>query len=287
MRFTYWVVRYVPSPVREEFVNVAVIAGHGNDWAMRRVSNVQRASRLGGTATVTTAFLERMTQAISGHLTEVEALFNAPSEQISEGFLGDLETRMNGVIQLSPPRPIRAESADEAADLAFDLMVVDDGPAIRHRSRTLVARSAREAFSRDSYLASHLVSRSRQARVEEQRVDYDVAIANDAAVQLTQAWSFDLKNFTRLETNIQAWNYLIDRLRKRGGELIGPRDRRTSPIEIPADIDVNVLYRAPSTAEGQRQLSIALRGWEDLQIQAVPERDVTTLVAEARQLVAA
>lgn len=287
MRFMYWVVRYVPNPVREEFVNVAVIAGSGNDWAMRRVSNLQRASRLGGTATVTTGFLERMSQAINGHLAEVEALFDAPAEQLTHGLLMDFETRMNGVIQLRAPRPIRADSADDAADLAFDLMVVDDGPAIRHRSRTLIARQAREAFAQDTYLAPHLVARSRQARVEDQRVDYDVAVANDAAVQLTQAWSFDLKNLSRLETNIQAWNYLINRIRKHGGELIRPRDRQAHPIEIPSNIDINVLYREPHSPEGRRQLGIALRGWDDLDIQAVPEGSVATLITEARHLVTA
>jgi hypothetical protein len=286
VRYDYWVVRFVPDPVRGEFVNIAVVAGAGSDWAYRRVSNLQRASRLGGSATVTHAFLARISQAIVEKLDEVEALLEVPSDRMTRGFIEDLRVRMNNVVQISPPRPVRAMSAADAADIAFELMVVDDGPVTRHRSRTLVAHRLQEAFAHDPELARH-VAHARQARVEGQRIDYDVALADDVTLQLTQAWSFDLhpRNLKRLETNIQAWNYLMGLVRKEGGELIRPRTPQQSALQIPNSVDLNVLYRPPASNEGERLFDNARRGWKSLGIRAVEETETERVLQEARQLV--
>lgn len=125
MTFRYWVVRYVPDPVREEFVNVGVIAGDGDDWAFRPVKNLQRASRIGGSATETRHFLHRIQSAVDAQRESATALINDPRERMGEGLLRDLQTRLNGIVQLSAPRVIRAETAAAAADFAYGLMVVD------------------------------------------------------------------------------------------------------------------------------------------------------------------
>lgn len=286
MRYDYWVVRYVPDVVRGEYVNLAVIAGHGSDWAVRRVSNLQRASRLGGSATVTHAFLDRIEASISLELDAVEALIELPREQASRGFVEDLRIRMNNTVQISAPRPIRAQTADDAADIAFELMVVDHGPVVRHRSRTLVARRLQRAFEEAPDLSNH-VARARQARVDGQRIDYDVAVTDGVTVQMSQAWAFDLKDLSRLETNIQAWNYLMGLVRQHGGELVRSRSPEVSRVRIPRDVSANAIYRTPTSNEGKRQLKIALGGWANLGIRAVQEDDAETVVEQARTLILA
>lgn len=284
MRFDYWVIRYVPDPVRGEFVNLGVIAGAGSQWQFRKVSSLQRASRLGGSATATRSFLTRIGDSIDSELHDVAALIDLPGEHTSAGFLEDLRTRMNGIVQLSAPRPIRAQTVDDAADIAFDLMVVDNGPVTRHRSRTQVAQHVLEAFTHDPQVSRHL-ARARQARVDNQRVDYDVAVTGDVTVQVNRAWSFTMRDTSRLETNIQAWSYMMGRLRAEGGELVRPRNSKSPTVEIPADVQANVIYRAPITEEGKRVMTTALRNWDRLEIQAVQEGETSRLVREARELI--
>lgn len=286
MRHDYWVVRYVPDPVRGEFVNIGVVAGAGDDFAFRRVSSLQRASRLGGSATVTHAFLNRISESISTTLDEMQAFMELPSDRMSRGFIEDLRIRMHNIVQISPPRPVRAQSAEDAADIAFDLMVVDQGPVTVHRSRTLVARRLHEAFAHDPEVMRY-VAQARHARVEGQRIDYDVAVTDDVTLQMTQAWSFDLQNLKRLETNIQAWNYLMSLVRKEGGQLVRPRAPERSTLRIPDDVDINVLYRPPVSREGQRLFKTAQRGWRGLRIQALEETQAEKVVQEARELVSA
>ena len=45
MRYTYSVIRFVPDPVRGEFVNVGVLAGsdESSEWELRTVENLKRA----------------------------------------------------------------------------------------------------------------------------------------------------------------------------------------------------------------------------------------------------
>lgn len=284
MRYDYWVVRYVPDSVRGEYVNIGVVAGAGTDWAFHRVSSLQRASRLGGSATVTNAFLTRIEAAISTNLDEVESLIHLPRDRMTRGFIEDLRVRLNNIVQISPPRPVRAPSAEDAADIAFDLMVVDHGPVARPRSRTLIARRLQDAFADDPDIMRH-VAHARQARVEDQRIDYDVAVTENVTLQMTQAWSFDLRNLRRLETNIQAWNYLMSRVRKEGGQLVRPRTPHNSAMLIPKDVHINVLYKTPSSIEGERLFENAQRGWHDLDIQALEETQAETVVQEARELI--
>lgn len=281
MTFRYWVVRYVPDPVREEFVNVGVIAGDGADWDFRRVANLQRASRIGGSATETRGFMQRIETAVEAQLDSVAALLNDPRERMSDGLLTDLQSRLNGIVQLSAPRTIRAHSAKEATDFAYGLMVVDPDSKTKTRSRTALARRTRRAFEASPGLAPYIV-RNRRALVERQSLAHDVALRDEQALQLTRAWAFDVPDFGRLETSIQAWNYLAGRVQNSGGKLV-PQSAKDSPgILIPRDVALNVVYGTPTTAEGEDHLGIALQGWEALGIHAVSDEHVQTLVDEAR-----
>lgn len=281
MTFRYWVVRYVPDPVREEFVNVGVIAGDGADWDFRRVSNLQRASRIGGSATETRRFMHRIETAVEAQLESVAALLNDPRERMSDGLLTDLQSRLNGIVQLSAPRTIRAHTAKEAADFAYGLMVVDPDTKAKTRSRTVVARRTRRAFEASPETAPHIV-RNRRALVERQSIAYDVALGDEQALQLTQAWAFDVPDFRRLETSIQAWNYLAGRVQDSGGQLIDRSKAESTDMPIPPGVAINVVYGTPTTAEGEDHLGIALQGWEALGIHAVSDEHVQTLVDEAR-----
>jgi hypothetical protein len=259
MRFDYWVIRYVPDPVREEFVNIGVIAGSDEQWAYRRVSNLGRASRLGGSASYTSSFLRRIEGAIESRLDAVEALF--PSESgvaFARGDIEDLRVRMNNLVQLSDARPVLARSADEAVDLAFELRP----ELVRH------------------------VERFQLATVGAQQTGIDFAVQDGVVRQMSQVWAFDVKDTRNLQTQIQAWNYLLGLLRQDGGSLTR-KTRDGDALEIPKDVEINAVFAAPVTPTGEAQFEVAREGWRRLDVEVVPSSESDSIIAEAERLLQA
>lgn len=283
MRYDYWVVRYVPDPIRGEFVNIGVIAGRDQDWSMRRVSNLRRASRIGGSAVVTDPFLHRIEDAIHLRLNEVESLI--PSDRGSrfgKGRLEDLRHRMNNIVQLSESRPVVASSSEEAADLAFDLMVVDIDHEVKHRSRTRVVHKLRDAFNLRPELLKH-VAQHQIASVGAQETAIDFAVQNFNVKQMSQVWAFDVRDTRNLQTQIRAWNYLLGLLREDGGVLKSKGGRVGA--SIPANVEINAVYTPPTSEEGDTQLHIALDGWRRLGVDAIPSSESEAVVKEAERLI--
>jgi hypothetical protein len=281
MRYDYWVIRYVPDPIRGEFVNIGVIAGRDDDWSFRRVNNLRRAARLGGTAALTSSFLRRIEEAIDSGLDSVEASLSRVSSGFSRGEAEDLRIRMNNIVQLSEPRPVLAATSEEAADMAYELMVVDSDAGISHRSRTRVVHRLRDAFELNSELVQH-VARFQIAAVGSQETSVDFAIRDGVVHQMSQVWAFDVKNTRHLQTQIQAWNYLLGLLRDEGGRLASKSGHDV--VAIPPRVDVNAVFTPPNTAAGEAQFEIAQEGWERLGVQVIPASDAGQVVVEAERL---
>lgn len=283
MRYDYWVVRYVPDPVRGEFVNIGVIAGRDADWSMRRVSNLRRASRIGGSAVVTDPFLNRIETSIQRQLNEVESLMpSANLAKFGKGRLEDLRNRMNNIVQISEARPVLATSSEEAADLAFELMVVDIDHEVKHRSRTRTVHKLRDAFNLRPELVNH-VALHQIASVGAQQAAMDFAVQDRAVRQMSQVWAFDVRDTRNLQTQIRAWNYLVALLREDGGFLRSKGGRLG--LGIPADVDINAVYTPPTNEQGEAQLLIALEGWRRLGVDAVPSSESEAVVDEAERLI--
>ncbi|WP_083933799.1 DUF3037 domain-containing protein [Kribbella catacumbae] len=283
MRYDYWVIRYVPDPVRGEFVNVGVIAGRDGQWAYRRVNNLRRASRLGGTASYTDSFLRRIEGVIEARLGAVEELF--PDESVptfERGDIEDLRVRMNNLVQLSEARPVLARSAEEAADLAFELMIVDSEADVNHRTRTRVVHRLKDAFALRPELVRH-VARFQVAAVGSQETRIDFAVKDGVVHQMSQVWAFDVKDTRTLQTQIQAWNYLLGLLRQDGGRLT-PRNRSGDGVEIPTGVEINAVFAEPNTAAGEEQFEIAQDGWQRLGVDVVPATESDSIVDEAERL---
>lgn len=281
MRYEYWVVRFVPDPVREEQANIGVIAGVGADWAYRAVSDLRRAARLGGSTSATPAFFQRIERAIEVGRADLTALLADPTQgpELNRGTIEELRVRMNNIVQISPPRPMIARSAVEAAALAFELMVVDTGHEATARPRTRVLRRLQRAFEFGPDLSAKVLLHQR-ALVGRQETSVDVALASDRAELLSQAWAFDLKQVQDLQVRIQAWNYLVGRIRDGGGRL---RSRAGSEPElaIPPDVRISVLFAPPKTSDGAVQLSIAREGWAKLGVESFEEERARDLVDAA------
>ncbi|MBP2354004.1 hypothetical protein JOF29_005114 [Kribbella aluminosa] len=284
MRYDYWVIRYVPDAIRGEFVNIAVIAGRNEDWSFRRVGNLGRASRLGGSAAMTHAFMRRIEEAISVRLSAVESLVPSDLMPLRKGDVEDLRVRMNNIVQLSEARPVLANSAEEAANLAYDLMIVDTDTEVGHRSRVKVVNRLRHAFEVRPELVQHL-AKSGIAAVGSQDTSIDFAVTNRHVHQMSQVWAFDVKDTRRLQTNIQAWNYLLGLLRADGGRLVARRGQ--SGVQIPKSVEINAVFTPPDTSAGEEQFEVAKDGWRRLGVQVISSSDSEAIVDEAERLLQA
>jgi DUF3037 family protein len=285
LRYDYWVVRYVPDPIRGEFINIGVIAGKGDDWSFRRAGSLRRASRLGGSASQADTFLKRIEDAIASRLDVVEAAIpGASSASFGRGEIEDLRVRMNNLVQLSDSKPVLADSAQQAADLAFELMIVDTDTDVRHRSRVRVVQGLREAFELRPDLVRHL-ARFPVAAVGAQEASIDFAVEDGVVHQLSQVWAFDVKDTRHLQTQIRAWNYLIGLLRADGGDLV--KKDRSGGVEIPSRVEINAVFTAPTTSDGERQFEIAMDGWRGLGVEAIASSNSESIVDEAARLLTA
>jgi hypothetical protein len=230
---------------------------------------------------MTDSFMKRIEDAITLRLDAVQSLMPADPTLLGKGDLEDLRVRMNNIVQISDARPVLASSAEEAANLAFELMIVDTDTPVNHRSRTRVIHKLRDAFELRPGLAQHL-AKSRRASVGSQGTNIDFAVKNRHVHQMSQVWAFDVKDTQRLQTNIQAWNYLLGLLRTDGGRLSAKPGQ--PGVEIPRSVEINAVFTPPDTSAGEEQFEIAEDGWNRLGVQVVPSSSADSIVDEAERL---
>jgi hypothetical protein len=128
MRYVYSVVRFVPDPGRGEFVNVGAIAGSedASEWRLRQIGNPVRARRMDdrGSLEAVWAFLDRVGHDMDAYDRSQETLFESEVE-LSEAWLEQLFVEHRNVVQLSPPAPLVADSAEEALERVFDQLILE------------------------------------------------------------------------------------------------------------------------------------------------------------------
>lgn len=154
----------------------------------------------------------------------------------------------------------------------------------RELSRTHVVRRLRTAFDMRPELIHH-VARSHVATVGAQETGIDFAVRDGVVHQMSQVWAFDVKDTRNLQTQIQAWNYLLGLLRADGGQLM-PRSGRGG-VTIPRDVDVNAVFAGAVTAAGEAQFAIAEEGWRRLGVAVVPSSESESIIDEAERLLSA
>ncbi len=291
MQYNYWLVRYVPDAARGEFVNVAIVVGRdGGDWALRRVHSLRRASRLGGNASSLDPWLSRLGRIIMDH--QAPPLFGELVDRpLSSGWMSHMSGRLNNAVQLSLPTPVEAKSAEEAVSFLFPHLVAETAfnPAVRTRTR--IVSDLRDHYESDAniFLGQGLVQRPR-ARVGRHRGKFDFAVVSDEVSQLSQVWSFDVKDVAHLEQEIQSWSFLVERLRNDGGRLSAKVDGPLIPESIDARVPISVVYQPPSgTISSERNdVFLAARdAWAILHVDAVPSGELNRVARDARDLIAA
>lgn len=283
MKFMYSVIRYVPDPIRGEFVNVGVIAGsdESSEWGLRQVDNPIRARRLDehGSLPAVWEFMDRVGHALDAFEDEIERPSLEGAEFVlSEDWLADLHVRHRNIVQLSPPQPLLADSVDEALDRTFADLILDpakrSGSENKHPALAAVRRAYRElGLVKDEHVFERALLHAGQHR---ERLDF--AVANGRVVQLAQTWSFQVADQDALAEQVKAWAWTIKTVKDQGGTLEVPNGRT---VDVPQDVDVAVVYVPPAVGQDAPALLDAESVFETLHATRREVSDAQQVAAEA------
>lgn len=250
MRFVYSVVRFVPDPAREEFVNVGVIVGSEElgQWEVRQVENPTRARRFDDRGSLPAAwrFLDWVGRVLDQFEQAQDTLFE-PQLEPTEEWLRSLRAQHRNVVQLSRPRPVAARDLQEAVELVFSELVVD--PKFRrfpfekkHRALVTVRRVYRsQGFEKNKTLFERTALRAANHRER-----FDFAVVHPTPRQLVHTWSFDIPDQEGLAEAVKAWGWTLRRLRESGGELELPRG---DMLAVEPGVDVGIVYVPSSSGQ--------------------------------------
>lgn len=286
MQYQYWLVRYVPDTLRGEFVNVGIVVGaEGKDWSFRRPKNMRRANRLGGNVSSIEPWLLRIERSVRDReAPPLEPFVRADAIQLSTSWAKSSRQRLNNALRLSEPTPVEANSAAEAADLLFPLLVGEVASVVHAATRRRLVSELHRSYELQSLDDGRLLQRPK-ARVGRQRGRFDFAVFGDQVDQLSQVWSFDVRDLDSLAQEMQSWSYLVTRLRNEGGEIYN--QNLLGEPQISSDVEISVVYQEPAqqTPERVDTFLAARESWDQLNVRAVPSSQLQQVAHEARVLV--
>ena len=282
-KFQYSVIRFVPSPVRGEFVNLGMIVGSDvtGEWVIDVVSSKSRAAKLDE---------ENVFPHVASDLQRLQSLVESYSDpdlldppfELSQEWLSQLSRDSRNLLQYSPPQTVVAASSSEALEKIWKLMVVE--PVATKRSAITRRRVISDYVTalRQFELGSH--NFKRQARLETSRTHtaIDVVVHNGVAKDITQCWSLQIKDSDTVTSHIKAWGWTIKTLRDRGGTITAPG--LSEPIQVPNDVRVGVVYAGSDSSEVTDE-AFEVFNDKDIAADCVPMSDVQEHAEKAAQLV--
>lgn len=290
--YRYWVLRYVPDTLRGEFVNIGVVAGDGGeDWAIRRVRSLARATRLGGDATKAAAWLSRIEARFPSSVSLVQPFdFDTDGEALghrelpTSAWLESTRARLNNAVQISAPVPVAASSAQQAADRLFEVLVLD--PEVKHRGtkRQDAIRDLGDAFWTDAVYRKKDIQRDVRLRARRQGARFEYAIGEGVVRQLSRVVSFQRQSLDELLQDVQAWSFAVGVLRDEGGEVLNPARKHNALTPVRPDVPIRVLYVPPVTPQQHDAFSVAEDAWAALDVKAFHTGEEHKIAREARDL---
>ncbi|MCH8113677.1 MAG: DUF3037 domain-containing protein [Proteobacteria bacterium] len=289
MRYMYSVIRFVPDPVRGEFVNVGLLAGsdESSEWEIRAIENLKRARTLDerGLLPHVLHFVDDIGRKVDRFAETIqESLFAAPDERLSEEWLTQLSEEARNVVQFSVPSIIIADNIDEAVNTLFEQFIVDpEARRFPFKKKNVALAATRHAY-RDAglNLSEHLVERV-SVKGQHHKERFDFVVANGSAVQLAQTWSFQMPNQDDLAEQIKAWAWTVSDIRRSGGAA----ETDARHIDVPCDVDIEVVYVPPATGGPREVLTEALAAFSGIDVQPVEFDRASTVGQKASRLIAA
>ena len=272
MSYHYSLLQFVPDPARGEFVNLGILVGddEAQDWELRLIQNFRRANAIDdkGALGIALGFAATLENHIAVAVEQLPGMANVTP--ISLEWVAQLSDEMQNVVQLSPPTPVVAESAETALDMLFGELVVDPASQqFRFPTKKRAQASTRQAY-RDHAIPRTAVTEKAPISAGPYDGIFDFAVANGRVVQLVQCWSFQLPNQIELAEQVKAWAWVVHELRQQDGllrlderELVVPRD----------EIEIATVYIPPEEGQNAPAFDEALAAFEEIQVtQLLPDQ---------------
>lgn len=269
-QFYNWVLRYVPNPVRGEFVNVGVLVGsnHG-DWAIKYASSLARANHLGGDATKIKPVLRALELRIPA-ISEKEkypTLFNA-SSNLSIEEVENMRVHKNNALQLSEPNSAFGDSAQDLAEKLYGHFVEEKAVSRKPAEATRLKNLYQDAVETVTPQGVKLES-SVEATFGERHQKFDFLLHKGLeACQLVDAVNFQ-KKAKDLDENMDAYAYRVTSLRKHGAVInLSPNE---SEVSLDKDVPLFIIHNAPEDKAQEKILRRAEHDWADLNVIAISD----------------
>jgi hypothetical protein len=282
MRLRYSVIRFAPRPARGEFLNVGFLIVD-QDAPLAKVELALNGQRL--RAVADKQLIVTATDYLEGWKAKLESPdAAATSSGFSDQWLEALSDAARNVFEFSRPAPVAVDSIKEACDLLrAEFLPIE----VKREPRTTVTRKQAVVALRSAYeeqgLARGVDFLERPLiKGKNHRETMDFAVTNGAAVQIAQAWNFRQRYVAALTEAVKAWAWTIKDIREKGGS----GEWRDRDFAVPYDVDVEVTYIEPDTAEGGDVLAEALHAFRDVKARALPVDDSNKTALRASRALA-
>jgi hypothetical protein len=287
MRYVHSVIRFVPDPVRGEFVNVGVLVGsdQSSEWELRTVENQKRARSLDeeGLLPLVWGYVDDIARKLDQYTQAVQSsLFDLPEDRISEEWLIRLSQESRNVVQLSPPAVIVADDIDEAFDVLMPQFIVEpEARRFRFKKKHPAVAAVRRAYAKAGLRQQKDFEEGASVKGQYHKERFDFIVANGRAVQLAQTWSFQIPNQEELAEQVKAWSWTVKDVRQHGGTA----ETAMRHITVPADVDIQVVYVPPALDGPRTALDEALAAFKDNRVHPVESDQADSVGKEALRLV--
>lgn len=290
-RFTYSVVQITPRLSAGESVNVALIAGNDQlgDWAIRKIQDDKRALRFCGRSAIVAAteFLADVEERIEIMSDQDAAEWlgefpDGPTRSISEQILDEFSNLRRGVVHLSTPTPVLADTAEEALELLSSDFLIEPSPRVFQRlTMKRVVSELRGAYEQIGIKSENLQQKPALHVGNERQFHFnsDFAISTDRVLQICNAWSFQIADLKEVNRRVQAWGWNMRELRDHGGVTDDEK------IEIPPGVEVQVLVAPDPSDESMQALAAAQLVFDEVKATVVPYNERRRVAEAALKLV--
>jgi len=241
-KYHYSAIRFVPSPVRGEFVNLGLIVGCDatGEWSIDVASSRSRATKLDdlNVFPMVAADLQQIQSDVESY-SDPENF--APNLDLSVEWLFSLARDSQNLLQFSTPKPVVAESAESALAKLWPLLIVE--PTKTENAKVTKSKVLSQywfALERNNLSRNNLKKRA-TLETSKTHASVDVVTHNGVVKDITQCWSLQVKDPERIMDDIKAWGWTMKTLRDHGGTVRAG----SNTIEVPKDVSLGVVY-APS-----------------------------------------
>lgn len=255
-RYVYSVLRFCPNPASGEFINIGAIVGSDDsgEWELRTVGNQKRARQIdeNGVFDKALSIINDTARGIDEYSDSVDELLPA-GDKINEKWLWRFFEDSQNIIQLSPPTPMIADNFDDAMQRVFDELIIDPAKIKSTLTKQNAYSYARRAYHSHSINFGKSLIEKAVLHTENYWGHLDFTVANGKAVQLTHAWSFQIKDQYDLSEHIKSWAWTVHDLRRNGATIL-TKDRS---VEVPDNVEIGVVCIPPKPDQDERVFSEA------------------------------